>query len=298
MFEALQFEFMRNALLAGLLASIICGIIGTLVVVNRMVFLSGGIAHAAYGGIGLSFFLGWPYMVGTIGFSLTAALIMAWVTLKMKHRADTVIGVIWAVGMAVGIILLDLTPGYNVDLMSYLFGSILAVPRSDLMEMLMVSLVIVSIMLYFYQGFLALSYDAEFAQLRGVPVRFLYFLLIAMIALAVVMTIRVVGLILIIALLTIPPFIAEKYARSLAGMMVFSGILSALFTFSGLWLSYTYNLTSGASISLVAALGFFLTQLGGWIFGRKGRGGKEPAAAPSDSFPGRAHNRRGETDVP
>ena len=115
MIEALQFEFMRNALVAGLLASVICGIMGTLVVVNRIVFLSGGIAHAAFGGIGLAFFFGWHYLVGTIGFSVAAALAMALITLKAKHRADTIIGVIWAVGMAVGIILLDLTPGYNVD---------------------------------------------------------------------------------------------------------------------------------------------------------------------------------------
>ena len=136
MIEALQFEFMRNALAAGLLASVICGIMGTLVVVNRIVFLSGGIAHAAFGGIGLAFFFGWHYMVGTIGFSLVAAVIMAAITFKAKHRADTIIGVIWAVGMAIGIILLDLTPGYNVDLMSYLFGSILTVPAADLYGML------------------------------------------------------------------------------------------------------------------------------------------------------------------
>ena len=106
MIEALQFEFMQNALIAGLLASVICGILGTLVVVNRLVFLSGGIAHAAYGGIGLSFFFRWPHMVGTIGFSLLAAMVMATVSLKAKHRSDTIIGVIWAVGMALGIILM------------------------------------------------------------------------------------------------------------------------------------------------------------------------------------------------
>jgi zinc transport system permease protein len=136
MLEALQFEFMQNALMAGILASIICGIMGTLIVVNRIVFLSGGIAHAAYGGIGLAFFFGWPFLLGTIGFSLLMALFMAAVTLKMKHRSDTIIGVIWALGMALGIILMDLTPGYNVDLMSYLFGSILTVPDSDIWLML------------------------------------------------------------------------------------------------------------------------------------------------------------------
>ncbi|MFO7713114.1 metal ABC transporter permease, partial [Desulfosarcina sp.] len=132
MIEALQFEFMRNALAAGLLASVICGVMGTLVVVNRIVFLSGGIAHAAYGGIGLAFYFNWPYLPGTIGFSLFAGLMMAAISLKAKHRADTIVGVIWALGMAFGIILIDLTPGYHVDLMSYLFGSILSVPGSEL----------------------------------------------------------------------------------------------------------------------------------------------------------------------
>lgn len=259
MIEALQFEFMRNALLAGLLASIICGIMGTLVVVNRIVFLSGGIAHAAFGGIGLAFFCGWNYMAGTIGFSLAAALIMAFITLKARHRADTIIGVIWAVGMATGIILLDLTPGYNVDLMSYLFGSILTVPDSDLWMMLGVAIGIFAIVVYFYQDYLALSYDEEFAQIRGVRVKPLYFLMIAMLAVGIVMIIQVVGLILVIALLTIPPFIAEKYSKSLIKMMVLSSLLSAVFTVIGLWLSYALNLTSGATIILVAGAVFLMS---------------------------------------
>jgi len=258
MLEALQFEFFRNALLAGLTASIICGVIGSLVVVNRIVFLAGGIAHAAYGGIGLSFFFGWPYMAGTVGFALVAAMVMALVTLRLKHRSDTVIGVIWALGMAIGIILLDLTPGYNVDLMSYLFGSILAVPGSDLLQMFVASTAILITLLSFYRGFLAMSYDEEFARLRGVPVGLLYFVMIGMIAVSVVITIRVVGLILVIALLTIPPFIAERYAGSLATMMAVSAVLGALFTCAGLWLSYSANLTSGAAIILVAGVCFFL----------------------------------------
>ena len=258
MIEALQFEFMQNALLAGLLASIICGIMGTLVVVNRVVFLSGGIAHAAYGGIGLAFFMGWPFLVGAIGFTLIMALVMAAVTLKAKHRSDAMVGVLWAVGMAAGIILIDLTPGYNMDLMSYLFGSILSVPDSDIWMMLVVGLMIIAVVVYFYHDYLAMSYDEEFAQIRGVPVRKLYFLLIGMLAVAIVLIIQVVGLILVIALLTIPPYIAERYSKSLFVMMVFSSLLSVLFTVTGLWLSYAYNLTSGASIILVAGTGFLI----------------------------------------
>jgi len=261
MWDALQLEFIRNALTAGVLVSVVCGVIGTLVVVNRIVFLAGGIAHAAYGGIGLSFFMGWPYAVGTTGFSILSAGVMAAVTLKARHRVDAMVGVIWAVGMAIGVILLDLTPGYNVDLMSYLFGSILAVPASDLWQMAAIGIFVIAVVAYYYNDFLAMSYDDEFARLRNIPITFLYCLLLGMIALTVVMIIRVVGLILVIALLTIPPFIAEKFTGSLRAMMVLSSVLSGLFTITGLWLSYLFDLTSGATIILVAAAGFFASVL-------------------------------------
>ena len=259
MIEALQFEFIRNALIAGLLASIICGIMGTFVVVNRIVFLSGGIAHAAYGGIGLAFYFGWPFLFGTIGFSLAAAMLMAVITLQAKHRADSIIGVIWALGMAFGIILMDLTPGYNVDLMSYLFGSILSVPQSDLWIMVGLGLLITLLVALYYKDLLAMSYDEEFARIRGVPVRTLYFLLISMLAVTIVLVIQVVGLILVIALLTIPPLIMETYSKSLLQMMVGSSLLGAVFTISGLWISYSYNLTSGASIIMVSGVVYFIS---------------------------------------
>ncbi len=259
MIEILQFDFMRNALAAGLLASVLCGIMGSLVVVNRIVFLSGGIAHAAYGGIGLAYYFKWPFLAGTIGFSLSAAMLMAAVTHTVKHRADTIIGVIWALGMAFGIVLIDLTPGYNVDLMSYLFGSILTVPRSDLVVMSVIGVVMTLAVIYYYPALLAMSYDEEFARIRGIPVKRLYFGLIGTLAVSIVLVIQVVGLILVIALLTIPPFIAEKYARSLAQMMIGSSLLGAVFTMTGLWFSYRYNLTSGASIILVAGFGFLLS---------------------------------------
>jgi zinc transport system permease protein len=185
-------------------------------------------------------------------------MVMAAVSLKAKHRADTIIGVIWALGMACGIILLDLTPGYNVDLMSYLFGSILTVPQSDLWIMLIVGVLIGGFVIYFYKDLLAISYDEEFARIRGVPTRALYFALIGMLAVTIVMVIQVVGLILVIALLTIPPFMVEKYAKSLFQMMLGSSLLGAVFTVCGLWLSYAFDLTSGASIILVAGVAFFL----------------------------------------
>jgi zinc transport system permease protein len=261
MIEALQFEFMRNAVVAGLLASLVCGVIGTLVVVNRIVFISGGIAHAAYGGIGLAFFMGWPFLPTTIAFSVAISWVMAAVTLGNRHRADTVIGVIWAVGMAIGIILMDLTPGYNVNLMSFLFGSILTVPAEDVRAMLGVTIGIVAAVGLLYQPLLAMSYDEEFARIRGVPVSLLYLLLLGILAVAIVMVIQVVGLILVIALLTIPPFIVERHCGSLATMMAASTLLGAAFSLAGLWLAYALNLTSGASIILVAGVGFACARL-------------------------------------
>lgn len=258
MMEALGFEFMRNAIMAGLLASLACGIIGSLVVAKRIVFISGGIAHAAYGGIGIAFFFGLPYMVGTLGFSLVVAIVMTFLTLDNKHRADTVIGVLWAAGMALGVVLIDLTPGYNVDLMSYLFGSILAVTPEDLYMMSLMCLVIIFMVIFFYNDFLAMSYDPDFARLRGIPVRLLYAILLVMIAVSIVMVIKVVGLILVIALMTIPPYMAEKKSVSLGQMMVISSILSAVFTLGGLWISYAFDITSGAAIILFASAAFAL----------------------------------------
>ncbi|MFP4159123.1 MAG: metal ABC transporter permease [Desulfobacterales bacterium] len=259
MIEVLQFEFMRNALVAGLFASLICGVIGTFVVVNRLVFLAGGIAHAAYGGIGLGLFLGIPYIIGTLAFSLGAALIMTAVTLKSAHRSDTFIGVLWAVGMAVGVILTDLTPGYNVDLMSYLFGSILAVPSAEIWWMTALGAAVLVLTLVYYRDLLAISYDPEFASLRGVPVGPLYFLFMALVAVSIVFIIRVVGLILVIALLSIPPYIAEKYARTLGTMMALAVFLSMIFNVAGLWAAYAFDLSSGPCIILAAAAGFFIS---------------------------------------
>jgi zinc transport system permease protein len=263
--ELLQFEFMRNALLAGILVSITCGIIGTLVVVNRIVFISGGIAHAAYGGIGVAFYLGFPAFLGAALFSFAVSMIMGVASLRDKHRVDAVIGVMWAVGMALGIILIDLTPGYNVDLMSYLFGSILTVATMDIWLMLCLNTVLLLMVFVFYKEFLAVSYDEEFSFVVGIPVRTLYFVLLGMIALSVVMIIKVVGIILVIALISIPPYIAEKYTTSLGKMMVLSSILGIFFALTGLWLSYSYDLTSGATIILVAGVGFFISLASDFI---------------------------------
>ncbi|NCC30417.1 MAG: metal ABC transporter permease [Chloroflexia bacterium] len=261
MIEALQYEFMRNALVAGLLVSIACGIIGTFVVLNRIVFISGGIAHAAYGGVGLGYFFGFSPVLGAAGFGLVAALGMGLVRRHTRQRADTLIGVLWAFGMAVGIILIDLSPGYKADLLSYLFGSILAVPTSDLWLMVGLNLMIVTLVTVLYKELLALSFDETYATVANVPVGTLSLLLIALIALTVVMMMRVVGLIMVIALLSIPAAIAGQFVRDMRAMMALASGLGMLFTTSGLWLSYRLNLTSGATIILISTLAFALSLL-------------------------------------
>ncbi|MFV0421347.1 metal ABC transporter permease [Oleidesulfovibrio sp.] len=268
MIEALSYDFMQHAVAAALLASIACGIMGTLVVVNRLVFLAGGVAHAAYGGVGLAFYFGLPVLPCTLGFSVATSLVMADISRRNKERADAAIGVLWAAGMAAGIILLDLTPGYNVDLMSYLFGSIMAVPVEDLWLMAGLDVVILSAVAFFYHPLLVTSFDEEYAEARGVPARLLHLMLIALAAVTVVMLIRVAGLILVIALLTLPTFAAARTTRSLGGMMLAATLWSMLFCISGLWLSYTFNLTSGAAIIAAGVCYVTIISLAGYLRGK------------------------------
>lgn len=261
MIEALQFDFMRNALMAGILVSIACGVIGTFVVVNRIVFISGGIAHAAYGGIGLGYFFHFNPVLGAILFSVVSALGMGMVQRKTQQRADTIIGVMWAIGMAIGIILIDLTKGYKADLLSYLFGSILTVSFSDLIIMLVLDAIIITLAVLFYKELLAISFDEMFATVVNVPVDAIYLTLLCMIALTIVMMMRVVGLIMVIALLTMPAATSAQFVRDMKKMMVVASVLGMIFTTVGLGLSYFLNLTSGATIILVAGAVYLLSLL-------------------------------------
>jgi len=255
----LGYGFMRNAFLAGIMVSIVCGVIGTLVVLNKIVFLSGGIAHAAYGGVGLAFYLGIDPVIGAISFSLISSLIMGLVQRKTRQRADTLIGVLWAVGMALGVIFINLSPGYKPDLMSYLFGSILAVSKLDIWLMFGVAILVLILVTVFYKWFLAISFDETFARIRNIPVDLIYMLMITLIGLTVVVAMRVVGLNMIIALLTIPPAIANLFSKSMWKIMLIAALLSILFTMVGLILSYTLDLTSGATIILLAGAVYIIT---------------------------------------
>lgn len=265
MMELLHYEFVRNAISAGILASIACGIIGVYVVVKRIVFISGGIAHASFGGIGLGYYLGINPIFGVLPFSIASALSMGLVSKRSKIPEDTAIGILWALGMSMGIIFVSLTPGYAPDLMTYLFGNILTVPFSDVLLMLSLDTVIILVVYSFYKEFLALCFDEEFTEVLGVPAERLYLVLLCLIALTVVVMIRVVGIILVIALLTIPAALSRQFTANLKKMMMLSILFGAVFCSGGIYLSYIFDVPSGATIVLVMSLVYLVHSLVGDI---------------------------------
>jgi len=257
-------EIMRNPIIAGLLASVACGIIGVYVVVKKIVFISGGISHASFGGIGLGYFFGINPVLGALFFSLASALSMGMVTRRTKLPEDTAIGILWAMGMAIGILFIFLTPGYAPDLMSYLFGDILFVSSADISLMLILDAIIILVVFLLYKEFLALCFDEEFSTTLGIPTERLYLGLLCLIALTVVILIRVVGIVMVIALLTIPAATARLFTHNLKTMMALAVLASIVFTLCGLWLSYVLNWPSGATIILVSGVLFLIS----WGFSR------------------------------
>ena len=257
-----QYEFMRNAIYAGLLASVACGIVGTYVVVNRIVFISGGIAHTSFGGIGLGYYVGvLTPLQGALIFTLASALGMGAIIRRTRLPEDTAIGILWAIGMALGILFIFLTPGYVPDLFSYLFGSIITVPFSSLVLMMVLDFVIVLVVIALFKEFLALSFDEEFGIVTGMPVEILFLLMLCMVALSVVLLIRVVGVILVIALLTMPATMARQFTHDLKKMMVLSVIFSMVFTFIGLLLAYRFDVPAGATIILFGGAVLLVTLI-------------------------------------
>ncbi len=269
-FEALTSHyFLQNALLGGILASIACGVVGSYVVVKRISYLAGGIAHAILGGMGIAYFFGKSPMTGALAAAIAFALILGWVSLRWKQQEDTIIGALWAMGMAVGILFLSKAPGYQMDLMSYLFGNILMISSEDLFLIGGLDLVILITVGLFYKQLLAVAFDEEFAKLRGISVEWFYILFLILIGFTVVIMIRIVGLILVIALLTIPPAIANHYIRSLNHMMILAVILGIFFTCSGLALSYEPDLPSGPLIIVLSGSVFIVSVLAQNAFRKK-----------------------------
>ncbi len=247
-------SFLIYVLLTAFFVSILCGTIGTFVVVNRMIFLSGGIAHAAYGGVGLAFFLGTPVIPTTMIFTLLVSFLLAHLTFNRLSILDSLIGLIWVGGMALGIILTDLSPGYNVDLMSYLFGNLLSVSKETVLSLGIFTLFLLFFIFFNYKKLWIMSYDMEYAKTRGINVRFYYYFFTILVGICVVLLIQFIGLLLVIALFSIPTLTSEKLVNSFGKMMLLSVLFALLYSYLGIYISFVFNLSSGASIILIGIL--------------------------------------------
>jgi len=258
--ELLQYKFITNSLLAGVFASISCGIIGTYIVTRRMVFLSGGITHASFGGIGIGYFFGFNPIISAAIFGVLSALGIEFVSKKTEIREDSVIGILWSFGMALGIMFIFLTPGYAPNLMSYLFGSILTVSALDIWLMLGLSIILAIVFISFYRIILFVSYDQEFAKTHKIAVNFINYVLISLVALTIVLNIKVVGIILVISLLTIPQSIANLFTKKFKNIIIISIVIGLIGALLGLIISYKINIPSGASIIFSLVVIFILAK--------------------------------------
>ena len=261
LFHLFTYGFFQHAVLAALLMSVACGIIGTYIVSRRMVFISGGITHASFGGVGIGYYLGFPPLAGAAIIAVLAALTTENLTRRKILRNDSVIAILWSLGMAIGIIFVYLSPGYAPNLMSYLFGSILTVTSSELWLMLVLALLVVMVFFLFYRPILYVAFDEQFARIRGIPVMFINYLLIVLVALTIVLSIRIAGIILVLSILTIPQNITNLYTNRFSHMMIGSVILGFLASIVGLVISYYLDIPSGASIIFTLVILYLAARL-------------------------------------
>lgn len=259
--ELVEYRFFLNSLFAAILASVACGIIGAYIVAKRMVFISGGITHASFGGIGIAYFMGINPVLGAAVFSVLAALGIEWVSMKSNVREDSAIGILWSFGMAIGIIFIFLTPGYAPNLMSYLFGSILTVSNTDLWMIGSLALLLAIIFTFFYYPILFVAFDEEYARSHKAPVNFIKYMMISLVAITIVLNIRLVGIILVISFLTIPQSTANIFTKRFNYIIWLSILFGIIGSIGGLLISYFYNIPSGATIIFVFVLLFILARL-------------------------------------
>ncbi len=260
-------SFLRYAMITGLLAAVPFGIIGTFVVVRRISYIAGAISHCVLGGIGAGLYaqksLGISWfgpLQGAAAAAIMAAVILALVSRFGSQREDSVIGAIWAAGMAAGLLFIHKTPGY-IDPMSYLFGNILLIAENDIYFVLVLDILVITVVGIFYNKFLAVCFDAEYAGIRGVRTNWFYLILLCLTALTIVLLIRVVGIVMVIALLTLPAAIAGNFAQNIRQMMLLAALLCAAFIISGLMTSYSLNLPGGPVIIAIAAAAYLLAVI-------------------------------------
>lgn len=263
-----NFGFFRNAFIAAFLASITCGIIGTYIVSRRIVFISGGITHASFGGIGMGYYFGFDPILGAVAFGILSALGIEFFTKKADLREDSAIAMLWSLGMALGVIFIFLTPGYAPNLMSYLFGNILTVSKIDLIFLFVLAIFVIAFFLIFYRMIIFVSFDEEFALTNNAPVKLFNALLISLVALTIVLNIRVVGIILVMSLLTIPQAIANLFTKRFDVMIIYSILFGFLGSITGLTFSYIYDIPSGAAIIFTLVVLYGLIKTSFLLFGK------------------------------
>lgn len=259
--DLLALDFYRHALAAGLLASLLCGVVGTLVVLKRLVSLSGGVAHAAFGGLGFAYHFGLSPRWGALAVAALSACGLAFVDGERARRHDAAIGVLWAAGMAVGLLFIHLTPGPAPNLMGFLFGNILFVEPADLWLAAAADLGVLALLALRGRELVAVAFDEECARLQGLPVRLYSALLLLLVALSVVVLLQLVGIVLVIALLTIPPLVALRLCRGLGAVMAGAAVIAALLTVGGLLISARFELPAGPAIVLLGTLALAASAL-------------------------------------
>jgi zinc transport system permease protein len=259
--EFIQYNYIVNAIIASFFTAISCGIAGSYIVAKRMVFISGGITHASFGGIGIAYFSGLNPIGGAAVFAILSGLGIEYFTKKGSIRNDSVIAMLWSLGMALGIIFIYLTPGYAPNLMSYLFGSILTVNNSDLLLLALLSIVLISFFLIYFRQILFISFDEEFARTQNVKTNFINYGLMILISLTIVLNIKVAGIILIISLLTIPQNTANLFTNKFKFIILYSIIFAFAGSLAGLIISWYLNIPSGATIIFSLTLIYLLSRL-------------------------------------
>lgn len=248
MFDLLKYDFFQNALISTLLISISCGLVGTYIVAKRMVFISGGITHASFGGLGLAYYLGISPMFGATVFSILSALGILFLAESKKLREDSLIGIFWSAGMAIGILFIYLTPGYAPNLMSYLFGNILTVTCDQIMMSVVLCLLIILFFVRFYRPLFYIAFDKEYSKTHNVHVNIIDVSITLIIALCIVLCLKLAGIILVISYLTIPQAIASLFYKNFKQLLIASALISTIGSLLGLFIAAELNIPTGATI--------------------------------------------------
>ncbi|MFA6866521.1 MAG: metal ABC transporter permease [Clostridia bacterium] len=260
----LNYRFMQYALIAGILSSIVCGIIGVIIIEKKLIMMSGGIAHTAYCGVGLGYLCNFEPILGALASAVISAICIG--NVKNKKYYDVIIGLFWSLGMALGVIFVTLTPGYSPNIDSYLFGSILSITTTDLYLMIGLTIIVLLTIIVFFNYWKLFIFDENFAKIRGIKTKLLHYTLLILIALTIVILIRVVGIILIMALLCAPAAIAALISKKLQSRMIIASAFGIIFNFLGLYIAYLFDMPSGASIAIFAVVTFFIFYIGKSIY--------------------------------